>query len=279
MNEIFNSQINDSSPILWLTKGIIQFNDINLTSLKDNSTWYIVKSGNELSLNNAILEEYVSEIIDWWTIIDKRYGNKWVPFTLFIQGSDYSDLITKIQALKQWLNEKNWKLYITRAGITYTFTATCNNIVIPDFNVNEDFVDNVQISFIFTSPHWIVEEPEVTQLSEITDFEKIITNSWNYKSYPKIIFIWKSWSTITDINIELKKVWDISWESLFINEWINDWDVLIADYNEKTVTINDVEIPFDWFMTPLEVWMNVFDFIFTWTVNLDVYILYNKTYL
>lgn len=279
MNEIINSLINDSQPIAWLTKGIVQFNDFDLSSLCWNTTWYIIQTWNELSLDNTIIEEYVSEIIDWGIIIDKRYWNKWVPFTLFIQWSSYSDLLLKIQALKKNLNNKNWILYFTRDWVVYSYTATCSNIVIPDFNKTQDFLENIQLNFIFTSPHWTIEEAEVTQLSQTTDFEKIITNAWTYKSYPKIILIWKSWSTITDIDIELKKVWLVSWDIITISQLIWNWDVLIIDYHEKIVTFNWTEIVWSWFLTPLETWSNVFDFTFTGTVNLDIYILYNKVFL
>lgn len=279
MNEIINSLINDSQPIAWLTKWIVQFNDFDLSSLCNNSTWYLIQTWNELSLDNTIIEEYVSEIIDWGTIIDKRYWNKWVPFTLFIQWSSYSDLLLKIQALKKNLNNRNWTFYFTRDWTIYTYEATCNNIVIPDFNKNQDFLDNIQINFIFTSPHWSIEEPEVSQITKTANFEKIITNAWTYKSYPKIILIWKTGSSITDVNIELKKVWEVTWENVFVNESINEWDVLIIDYKEKIVTINWVETTFSWFLTPLQTGNNVFDFTFTGVVNLDIYILYNKVFL
>lgn len=279
MNELVNSLINDTQPVSWLTKWIIQFNDFDLTSLCNNSTWFVIKTWNELSLDNIIIEDFVSQVIDWGTVIDKRYWNKSVWFTLFIQWSNYWDLISKIQELKQNLNEKNWKLYITRNWVVYSYTATCNNIVIPNFNTNEDFVDDVRLNFIITSPHWEIDEPEVAQISKIADFEKIITNIWNYVSYPRIVLIWKSGCNIADLNIELKKVWDASWEALFIDENVVDWDVVIIDYKEKFVTVNWVEVSFSWFMIPLEVWMNVFDFTFTWTINFDVIILYNKVFL
>lgn len=279
MNDLVNSLINDISPVYSLTKWIFQFNDFDLSDLCSNTTWYIIKTWNELSLDNVILEEYVSEIIDWGTIIDKRYWNKWVSFNLFIQASSYSDLISKIQDLKKNLNWKNWNLYITRAWVVYTYTATCNNVKIPDFNTNQDFIDDIQLDFIITSPNWQIDEPVVTQVTKTTDFEKIINNEWNYKSYWKVILIWKVWCLITDINIELKKIWEVSWESLFINNILNEWDVIIVDYLNKTVSYNWVEIPFTWFMVPLETWNNVFYFTFIGTINIDCVILYNKIYL
>ncbi len=279
MNETVNSLINDSQPILGLTKSLFQFNDIDLLSLQNNPTGFLIKNGNELSLDNTILEEYVSEIIDGWTIIDKRYWNKRVLFNLFIQGSNHNDLIAKIQQLKRDLNEKNGSLYITRAWVSYMYTATCSSIVFPDPKTTEDFLDDVQISFIITSPHGSIEEPEVIQLTETTDFEKIVNNTWTYKSYPKVILIGRVWASITDVTIELKKVWEVTWNDVFIDQAIGSWDVLIADYNEKVVTINWAEIPFTGFLTPLQTGNNVFDFTFSGTVDLDVYIIYNKVFL
>lgn len=279
MNESLNFLINDSQPIAWLTKGIVQFNDFDLSDFTVWGTGFIVKTWNELSLENIILEEYVSEIIDWGTIIDKRYWNKRISFKLFIQGSDNADLLSKINALKQNLHSKNGYLYITRNNIVYRYEATCESIIIPSFSSIDDFIDNIELSFILTSPHSVIEEPIVWNWTKTADFEKIINNLWTYKSYPKVMIIWKSWCAITDTDIELKKVWETTWNNIFIDQAITEWDVLEIDYNAKTINFNQSEIPFTWFLTPLETWLNVFDFTFTGTVNVDVYILYNKVFL
>ena len=280
MNEIINSLINDIQPISSLTKWILQFNDYNLTSLCWNASWVMVKTGNTLSLDNITIERYTSEILDWWIVIDKRYWNKSVKFTLFIQGDNYSDLVSRVQELKKNLNSKNGKLYFTLNGVVYTYTATCTDITIPDFSSLDDFIDDIWVTFLITSPHGILEEPEVIFLQKTNDFEKIVLNSWDYKTYPQVIIIWKTGANISSISIDMKQTGAISGETLTITTPFTEWDVLSIDYKEKLITLNGDSLNWDWFMMPLETGSNVMDFTFTGTTkNFDIYILHNKILL
>jgi len=278
MNNIINSWINPNPPVAGLSKWTIQYNNIDLTDYV-NWSWYMIQTWNDLSLDNTLIQEYVSKIVDGWTVIDKRYWNRHLNFNLFIQGTSNADLINKIQFLKQELNSPNWKLYITRNWVVYSYEATCVNIVIPSFSTNDDFIENINLNFLLTSPHWIIEEAVNLQTHEIANFASTIQNVWNYKAYPKIILTGTTWCAITNIVIDLKKLWALTWISLTIAVNLNVWDVLIIDYVLKTVTLNWVAQVFDWFLAPLQVWFNVFTFTFTWTVALDTNILYNKTFL
>jgi len=278
MNTIINSWINISNAPTWLTKWIIQYNNIDLTNFA-NWSGYMIQTWNDLSLDNTIIQEYTSKIIDWWTVIDKRYWNRHLNLNLFIQWTSNADLISKIQYLKQELNAPNGKLYITRNGVVYSYEATCTNIVVPSFSVNDDFVENINLNFLLTSPYAIIEEAVNLQTHETANYFATIQNEWNYKAYPKIMLIWTSWCAITDINIEIKKLWDTTGTSIFIAQPINNWDVMIIDYNLKTVTLNGVEQVFDGFLAPLQTGFNVITFSCTWTVALDSNILYNKTFL
>jgi len=279
MNNIINAWINNNPNVAWLTKGIIQYNNIDLTSLSGATTGFMIQTGNDMSTDNILIQEYVSKIVDGWTVIDKRYWNRHLNFNLFIQWADNIDLIDKIHLLQQELNSPNWKLYITRNWVVYSYNATCTNIVVPSFSTTDDFVENIAINFLLTSPHWIIEEAVNKQTHEIANFQSIIQNVWNYKAYPKIMLIWTAWCNITNSVISIDVLWWIAPIVVTIAQTITNWDVLIVDYDLKIITLNWIDVLFDWFLAPLQVWFNVMNFTFTWTVALDVNILYNKTFL
>ncbi len=279
MNIIVNDILNDTPSILGLSKWLVQFEDIDLTSLCSSSAWYMIKNWNSLSLDNIEITEFVSNLVDWWSVINKKYWNKKVSFALYIQGLDHNDLIEKINSLKKLTQKENWSFYITYWWVSYKYTATLTSIQIPNFSTLDDFIDEIVLEFLFTSPHWQVEEPIVFNWTYTDDFQKIVNNSWNYKTYGKFILVWKTWNNITNINLEIKAPWEVSWLStnFDLTFWVDD--VVIIDYNEKTITLNWTELVFTWYMVPFETWNNVINFSFIWDVNLDTYILYNKILL
>jgi hypothetical protein len=211
MNILVNQIINDSPSVLGLSKWLVQFEDIDLTSLCSSSTWYMIKNWNTLSLDNIAITEFVSDLVDWWSVLNNKYLNKKVSFALFIQGLDHNDLIEKINSLKKLTQKENWKFYITYGGVSYKYIVTLQSIQIPNFSTLDDFIDDIVLDFLITSPHGEVEEPIVFNGSYDDDFQKIINNTWNYKTYWKFILVWKTGNNVTNINLEIKKPWEVSW--------------------------------------------------------------------
>ena len=280
MNNIINWLINKSNLIVWLVKDSIQFNDFSLMTLTKSNVWIVVKNNDNLWLDNIKLKTSESQNSNWWKILDKTYWIKKISLELFIQGSSYSDLLTRIDELKKNLDWINWKLYIEYNWQTRVYEATCDKVNIWRINSLDDFADSINIDFQLSWPFWILEDVEVDFSSwKTTDFQKIITNLWTYKSYPKFIFIWKTWSTITQINIEILELWATSWYNVTIPVIIWNNDIFEIDYGEKTAKLNWIEKQFFWFMTALKVNTNLIKFSFIWTINIDTYILYSKTYL
>lgn len=283
INEQFNSsQFNQDHNITATTKWLVEFDSFDLTSMCGwNKYWYMLQTGNDKDLDNINIWEFVSSTIDWWWVYNKKYGNKSVTFTLFIQGENYSDLIDKIDNLKKLTQgvEKDFDIYYL--WWYRTTKATLSSIKFPSFWKNQDFIDNVELIFLFTTWYW----ENKTWVSEFLanqtdDFEVVLDNQGKYESFPKILFNCKSsGNTITKIEVEIKKVWETEWFSVYIEENITNDDLVVFDYTTKTITINDDEVNFFWPMTPLEIWQNVINVYFTWTVNVDVYIIYNKTFL
>lgn len=282
INTQANNLVNQDTIISWLIKWKVEFNNFDLTSLCSwSKTWIIITDHNFFDNGNIDIWAYVFSLIDWWWIYQKKYTNKDIQIKLFIQWESYEDLISRIDELKkntQWIEAEldilvNWEYR--------TYIATCNSITIPNLSASQDFVDELQMNFTITNWNWYKKQPEYTYFANQTwNLEWIINNLWTEKSFCKIIMLMKdNWNNISNIEIVNKKIWDITWYPVTITSWVTNSDVLIFDYNEKIVTLNDEEIVFYWPMTPLETWYNVININITWSCNYDAYILYNKVYL
>jgi len=277
--QLVNDLVNKIEYLKWVNKGSLQFNEFDLTSLETSKDWYwiMAKHWNELSLDNIDIVEFESELTDWWYVLNKKYWNKKVPYTLFVQGRDHSDLLRRLSELKAWLDWINGNLYIRRDGKVYVYEATCTKVQISDFDMYQDFADDVKVEFLFTSPFGEMQDAEITTFVKQTwNFEKIITNSWNYKAFPKIIIIWKNDCNSTKQTITVKDIWQVDGVTVSVDCELKHQDVIIFDYKEKQVLFNNEPQPFDWFMKFLTVWKNVVTFDLVWTVDVEVVILYNK---
>ncbi len=282
LNSQFNEIFNQDNQIAVNIKWLIEFDWFDLTSMCwGKKTWYMLKNWDVLDLNNINIWEFVSSTIDWGWVYNKKYWNRQVTFRLFIQGENHQDLMDKIDSLKeltQWV-EKNFDVLFF--WWYRTTKATLTGIKIPSFWKNQDFVDDVEISFLFTSWYWENITPKSELFPNITgNYEVIITNEWKYKTFPIFYINTKSsWNAITKIEIEIKKVWETSGYSVYIEESIWNNALVVFDYSSKTVKIWLTEVPFFWPMTPFDIWENVVNFYFTWSTSVDINTSYNKTYL
>jgi hypothetical protein len=126
LHEVYNSTTLD-------VIGAVSFNGLNLISLCSESTGIIVKSANFFDLNNINVTSYNSEQSDGGGIIQKRYENKQVSLSLFIQGSSYSDLVSRLDSLKDSLQGEDNDFDVLIDGVVRTYTATVTSITIPSF--------------------------------------------------------------------------------------------------------------------------------------------------
>lgn len=257
----------------------VAFNWYNLMSLCWASVWIAVQSG---SLHNlaADVTSAVSSLADGWTVIDKKYGNKTVVISLFIQGTSNSDLISRIDELKLRTQGIDSNFDINIWGKIRRYEATVVSITVPPFNKLVDFLEWIEMEILITSPHWKYKDMSQVYVQWMTaDFSKVVTNEWTYKTYPIVELITNAWSTLSWISINMKKIWDASWYTISISETINPSSVVIFDFIEKKVTVNDVEVNFTGVMMPMQTGQSVFTFDLTWTINVNAYILHYPTFL
>lgn len=276
----FNQELfNQDHAYLQGTEYLMSFNGYDLMSLCSSSVWVAVQSWN---LHNVVAQLTSSEssMADGWSIIDKRYSNKVILVTLYIQWSSYDDLVTRIDELKEKTQWVEWFFDINVWGKIRRYEATVQSIIVPWFKKTQDFVEWIEMEMLITSPHWRLKEISQAYVQSMTsDFSKLVTNSGNYKTFPIVELITNAWSTLSAVSIEMKKVWESSWYTISIAETINPSSVVIFDFIEKKVTINDVEVNFSGVMMPLETGQSVFTFDMTGTIDVNAYILHYPTFL
>lgn len=228
----------------------------------------------------ADITSSTSSLSDWWSVIDKKYWNKTITLTLFVQWATHNDLIARIDDLKKNTQWVEWFFDINVWWTIRRYEATVVSITVPWFKKLDDFVEWIEMELLITSPHWSYKNlSQVYVQWQTSDFSKVVQNLWTYKAYPIIQLITNSWSTLTGIGIEIKSVWDTSWYEMTISETITPWSVVTFDYIEKKVLVNDVEVNFSGVMTELEVWQSVVSFDFTGSVDVNVHILHYPTFL
>jgi hypothetical protein len=286
--EIFNWK---DDIVTWSTTiGTIQFDWIDFMSACPSwKNWIWVQKANFFDLDNINLWDYESEVYNWWWVYSKKYWNKKVSLTLFIQWVNYDDLINTIDELKIKTQEIEKDLIIKVKWMNWeeqyrVYKATLSSLKIPAFGRNDNFVDDIQVDFLITSWIWEEYNKKINFFpDENWDFEHLILNLWYYEAFPELLLICKpEGNDITSINVELKKIWETSWVSVSIQETISNNDIIKLDYKNKIITLNWEEIPFFGFMTPMQAGKySVFNVTF-WVeddVNIDCYINYNPTYL
>lgn len=281
MNNLFNHDLFNQDHVYAETATYnIAFNSYDLMSLCWASVWVAIQTMNAFDVTWIEVTSFVSALSDGWSVINKKYWNKSISLTLMIQWTDYNDLISRIDEIKrktQWI-EGNLDILVWSSIRRYAATVT--SIVVPSFKRIDDFVQWVELELLITSPHWrSVDMSQVYVQWKTTDFSKVVQNEWTYKTFPIIQLITNAWSTLTGIWIEMKKVWELTWYTVSISEAISPSSVVIFNYIEKKVTINDVEVNFSGVMTELVEWQSVFSFDLTWTIDVNAYILHYPTFL
>lgn len=286
---IYNSFLQESTlyDVYWEAITDVDWNPLSVLERErlvyqkvNANAWIAVQTLNWFDLTNINVTSFESSLSDGWWVIDKRYWNKNISMSLFIQWSTHNDLIARIDDLKKNIQWIEWNLDITIAWAKRRYTATAKSITVPRFSKTTDFLEWIEVEFLITSPHWSSPNTEQVYMQNVlVDTSKIVENKWTYKVYPIIKIMTNTGSSLTWIWITHKNVWDSTWYTISIAETIPANTVVTFDYIEKIVTVWDTEVNFSWVMMPMNIWQSVFEFDFTWTIDVNVYIFHNPTYL
>jgi hypothetical protein len=227
----------------------------------------------------AEINSYNSTMTDWGGVLNKRYPNKSISIRLFIQGTSYNDLVSKIDTLKLKTSWDEIDFWISVWGTIRIYKATVESIRVPKITKLQDYVEDVEMSLLITSPLWSIPAVAETRLWLTSDIDLFMINEWTYTSFPVFYFIANTSCNITNISITIKKVWEVNGYTITIPTTFVNWDVIIADFVNKSIKKNWTDINFSWIMRPLFVGSNTINLDFTGTIAVDTTLVYNPTYL
>lgn len=263
--------------------GVVVFGDINLMSLcEDGHNGIIIQSMNLYDLDNIEVSSYESGVYDWWWVYGVRYATRLLSIRLFIQEMNNENLIKTIDDIKKKTLSENqiivkWKWY---SDTKRKQRAILRWIEFWDIG-SDDYISDVKLDIILLDGYWSeVDDIQKLVPSVTGEVTNIITNHWGYESYPKIIInCWMTGNAMNGIEILIRKLGELSWYSVYIDEIISDGDLIVFDYVNKEVLHNNVPVTFYWPMTPLDIGSNEVIITPDGTINASVNISYVKTRL
>lgn len=240
---------------------VFMFNDWNL----DN--WHNIRviASNHDDIWTMDFDTYKTPLQDWWWVLWKYYRTKTIQIVLSIKADSQESLNDLIDEVKYRTAQTQWDLRIIINNVVRERKATCTSLKFnrQSFNVNR--VWNVILTFSCVNPHSQLLEPNaVSFISQTWIYQTVINYDWRAETYPTI-----------RIAMESSASWfsfSLNWYEISITSELEEWDVVIFDWDKKTVQVNDDEVEYTWPFTPLTYWDNTFEIgsdwaTYTWALS------------
>lgn len=280
----FNQELFNQKNFFWgkIRKGV-SFAGMDFTSMDcgRQTNGVMIQKINAFDLNNIEIASTTSNYGDGGRILQKAYQPKTLTLTLFIQAENHTDLVRRIDEIKQKTQVVEWSLDIMIWEEIRRYTATVSSITVPSFSWNDDFLEGLEIEFLITSPHWYSPDFAQTAIADVSaNISRVVENTGSYKSFPTIYLVGKENCHISSFSVSHKKIWQVGeGYSISISENISAGQVICLNYEEKIATKDGVEIPFTGIMMPMSEWQSVFDFSFEWSPQVNIFVLHKPTFL
>lgn len=208
---------------------------------------------------------------DWQILNDVFFSGRPVTVTWILKVDDPTTLNSLIDEFKMklsWVNKKlewrvDWKFRSLNATVRTLKFEPKNRIHI-----------FYEIEFISPDSYWTEENYQSYIIEGVTNSPIIesIRNEWE-KTKWFTVFWFKNWTSITSVSYKVNGVW------LDINTAINSGDILYIDWENFVVSVNWIEIDYDWVIPEYEKWPNRITVDIQGSFETDVTFLYPLKYL
>jgi len=272
-SQLYNSKTlwSWSSPS-WLDQDIFVFNGYSMHK-SDGSVR--IRNSNHDDLWSIDLNTFDLPREDGGGVLWHYYRSKTIEFSVTLKSETSAWLNELIDDFKRNTRETEWRLEIKIDGIIRRATASITSLKFNRQYFNITFCTDINISFQTMDPHRQLKDyTSITYNNKTATFQEEITNNGSEDTYCKYYFIFNSGtSSLWSLAITIK------WYILQVTWPFDTNDILIIDGENKTVTLNWVDIDYTWIFQKLEVGSNPVYFTFTgWTVDVDVTNIYTKKY-
>ena len=257
MNRTINTQLLWTAPkfVETVSSDSFSFNDWSLNN------WISIKlkESNHDDVWTIDFSTYKTPLQDWWWVLWKYYRTKTINLLLSLSAETEEELNDLIDEIKYRTSETEWNLRIAINGKVREWTATCTSLKFNRKHFNINRLWEVSLTFTCVNPH--SHSSNQTMIS-------IMGQTWTYQSavqydgrtgaFASLLLWMDSWTSIW-------MRFTLNWYTIEINSTLNEWDIIIFDWETKKVTVNWSEVAYTWPFVPLEYWENIFSITNDWT--------------
>jgi len=235
--------------------------------------WNYLTEHNFDDIAQVDITEYDSPLINWWIIQNRRFTNRTFKVKMVIVSSSWNDLLLELQTIKKTFNSL-WRLYRTAYN-----RSEYINVRLTSFNVWTKTIWWTEIDFEFYSvdPLWINTSAWTVNFEWLTsnfDWSFVVSDS---DIEPNIRVL------VQVLNITWVVTWltlNLNWYEIKVTDTVSTWDIIVFDWKNNLVTINNSIIKYEWQYFPFPLWLPwilKLDTAWAWTMdNYAMYIIYDK---
>lgn len=233
---------------------------------------YCISSTNLYWLSNVQIVESDRPQENGWFVLNRYYRDKIINFNGSITADDEDWLLTAIDNIKWSLDWIEWYLQVKFGSTFRRIKATVSSIDIPRNHYNINHI-TFSISFL-CKESFFSEIPmvETAFLWQTTSFQDEVINDWKAEVFTNTNVVFNSATSVTSFTM------DIEWYSIIVTRSFVAGDVMVLNGETKSVTVNWTEVDYLGVFQPLKKEKNIVTFTITWTFNIDISILYKKSF-
>jgi len=218
------------------------------------------------------LVSFQNPVSDWsWFLWNYKRWNI-IPLSIRIKWDNVSDFQERLDNVRKEIFIENSILDMKINWEIRRCVVNCTSSPKIEKHYNITFI-TLNIIFESLEPNfYAINRESRAYLNKTASFNEEITNNWWDISFPIFYFQFKTWlSSVESVEVEM-------WENtITIEETISDNDIIIVNWETKSITLNWSEIDYLWEIPFLWLSQNIVLFTISWTFEVDINVL-NKIY-
>lgn len=210
---------------------------------------------------------------DGAALLSRYYRGRTISIRSTLLADNETELNELIDEVKKNLRETEGNLDIKVNGVIRRIKATATNINFKREHFHLTWCP-LEVTFKILEPFFYETADQTANFANISaDFDAEITHKWTAKSFPVFYFFF--WAGTSMSALEYAD----SMTTFTVTHAFTNGDVLIIDWEEKTVTLNGTEIDYNGRFPEFSPGLNLFSMDFTGTVLVDIATAIKKTFL
>ena len=264
------SEIGQNSVLVsWPEPTSGSYDDINI-----NGFWLSNLNCYVTSFNispKSDLKTYDRPLVDGKWFLSYNMRGWEITMDITIRWETTEEFMDLLKQFRENAYKENWLLQYKINWETRKSIVNCVSNPFNFLSYNITFL-SFSVSFSYLDFTFWAEKQTLSLFDKSNNFSQEITNKGTQDSQLVFYFVFKIWTNLSKLKI-------INGDDYIeINENFSWSDILVIDWEKKSVIKNNVEIDFDNVLLTLFSWSNRLYFEFEGDFSSDIYILNNKNY-